>query len=458
VKSASERIDLFKAERLECVSRMSAITSLADEDGRDALNETEEAGWTKAKDRIDTIDRSLVRLDVEENLSMQRAAEADPVVTDAAIQIEVLDPRDDDPSLLMVQRAAMMYRAGGNPEGAAEIARSYGDPLLEKLCRVPMAVLDKVRRADQDVGDTTTATWAAELVEWRRASEQFIELLRPQSILMQLANRTMDFGTNRTILIPRQDGGATAAWVAEGAPAPVGALVTGEETMKPHKSMTLMAVTNELITYSSPSVLAIVRDDLVTATAIFLDTVLVSETARNVGTTPGGIFSTGANVLTGDSTVGVAYTRANVDIMAAQNAMEAANIPPGGWVWIMNPSNRTEAAHIQNDIGAYIYRDEILAGQLSGHGILTSTTMTADEVGLVSPNQLLVALGRNVQVDFSRDATIHMEDATPLATPTMSAYQTDSTVARVLVEVDWLRRHGTAFTIVNAVDWFGTTT
>jgi hypothetical protein len=163
-------------------------------------------------------------------------------------------------------------------------------------------------------------------------------------------------------------------------------------------------------------------------------------------------------VLTGDSTVGVAYTRANVDIMAAQNAMEAANIPPGGWVWIMNPSNRTEAAHIQNDIGAYIYRDEILAGQLSGHGILTSTTMTADEVGLVSPNQLLVALGRNVQVDFSRDATIHMEDATPLATPTMSAYQTDSTVARVLVEVDWLRRHGTAFTIVNAVDWFGTTT
>ena len=122
----------------------------------------------------------------------------------------------------------------------------------------------------------------------------------------------------------------------------------------------------------------------------------------------------------------------------------------------MNPIQAMRIALTQNAGGEFVFAAEINAGTLAGYPVLQSTTITAGMVILIDAADFVSATGDEMRFDVSDQATLHMEDTTPLpiatgpqgtgvlATPTRSLFQTDCLGLRMVMDLNWaLLRTGT---------------
>ena len=101
--------------------------------------------------------------------------------------------------------AMALARSRGNVMAAAEIAKQAWGSTTPKW---------NVLRAAVAAGTTTDATWAAPLAPYQNMQSEFIELLRPMTVLGQINGlRAIPFHVN----MPRQTSGASAGWVGQGA-------------------------------------------------------------------------------------------------------------------------------------------------------------------------------------------------------------------------------------------------
>jgi len=96
---------------------------------------------------------------------------------------------------------------------------------------------------------------------------ELIELLRAELIIQRLGVRMMDGLIGSPVVIPKQTGGATAAWLGENAQLPQGSITTGQLQLQPHKLGVFLPISNDLILLSNPGVEGIVREDLARAMA-----------------------------------------------------------------------------------------------------------------------------------------------------------------------------------------------
>jgi hypothetical protein len=119
---------------------------------------------------------------------------------------------------------------------------------------------------------------------------------------------------------------------------------------------------------------------------------------------------------------------------------------------------------ITNTNGAFVFRDEIGNNRFQGYPVVQSSTVTAATVLLIDAADFFTATGDAPQFTASDQATLHMEDTTPLAigtagapatvaAPVRSLFQTDSLAIRMTLDMNWsMRRTGTvAYTAV--VTW-----
>ncbi len=312
-----------------------------------------------------------------------------------------------------------------------------------------------IAKADQTVGTTGVSGWASELVQ--QAWSDFLQALTGFSIYPALRAKGigLSFDGLGTVNIPsRTAGGAGGGFVAEGSPIRVGRITTANTTMTPKKLGVIVPFTRELAKRSTPAIEALVRQAILEDTASILDAALLdaaaSSTARPAGLLNG--VSAAASGYGGGDFLAVVNDFKN--LVAPFIASDAAD----NITVIMNPAQGLSLSLMPNSNGDFGWFSEIQ----KRFNFVESTHATANRLVAIRNSDFATALGDAPEFDISEQATVHMEDTTPLeivsgtgpttADPVRSFFQTATIGVRMLMDVSWkMRRSG-------MVQWIDTTT
>jgi len=315
-----------------------------------------------------------------------------------------------------------------------------------------------VAKADQTVGTTGTAGWASELVQTTYAD--FVQALTGFSIYPALRDRGigLSFDGAGTVSIPsRTAGGAGGGFVAEGSPIRVGRITTAATTLTPKKMGVIVPFTRELAKRSTPAIEALVRQAILEDTAAVLDAALLDAVASSTARPAG--------LLNGVSAVGVGY--GGGDFQAVIEDFKALLAPfytangADNLTLIMHPSQALALSMMPGPgvDSRFGWADPLL----SRLTVIESTYATAGRLIVIRNSDFATALGDAPEFDISEQATVHMEDSSPLeivsgtgpttADPVRSFFQTATIGVRMLMDVSWTMRRSGMVAWLNGTTW-----
>jgi hypothetical protein len=315
--------------------------------------------------------------------------------------------------------------------------------------------LGVIVKADQTVGTTSVSGWASELMQTGYFG--FLNALQGYSVFPDLAGRGLSlmFDRYNSIVMPnRTAGGAGGGFVGEGSPIRVGRITTSSATLTPKKMGVIVPFTRELAERSTPSIEAIVRQAILEDTGAILDPILLDATASSTSR-PAGLLNGVSAVASGYA--GGDYQAVREDFRALLAPFFTANAADGITV-IMNPAQGLNWSLMEGPMGDPAWAERIR----SRVTIVESTRATANRL-IAIRNSDFVAAGGNPAFDMSEQATIHMEDTTPLeivsgtgpttADPVRSLWQTASVGVRMLMNVSWTMRRTGVVQWIDGTSW-----
>jgi HK97 family phage prohead protease/HK97 family phage major capsid protein len=305
---------------------------------------------------------------------------------------------------------------------------------------------------------TTTAGWAAELVQLAQAD--FLANLVPTSVFPRLSNlgASLAFGPNAgAIKIPSR---ATTpsiggSFVAEGAPIPVRRFGTTSITLSPHKVGGLAVFSREIAMYSNPAIESLIRENITLDTSINIDGLLLDNVAVSV-TRPAGLTN-GVTPLT--ASTAHSYTAILADLQALTNPFYAVN---AGRVLclLLNPIQGQQLLFAPGPTGVPFGWTQQFTTRFN---VIESTSVPANQVYMIDAADFVSVSGAP-EFEVSEEATLHMEDTTPLnigtagapatvAAPTQSMFQTAQIAIRMLANVTWAMRRPGMVQFMTGVNW-----
>jgi hypothetical protein len=202
-----------------------------------------------------------------------------------------------------------------------------------------------------------------------------------------------------------------------------------------------------------PAIEGLLRNAIQEDTAVSIDTVLLDTNAATA-IRPAGLRN-GVAALT--ATAGGGFTALVGDIKQLSGALlTATNGNIRQMVFIMNPQQALSIAFTQPAVpgGLFPFANEIANNRLAGRAVIQSGTVPLGVVIAVDAADFVSVNGENPRFEISDQATLHMEDTTPLAigtagspnsvaAPVRSLFQTDSMALRMILPMNWaLRRTG----------------
>lgn len=453
----SEQIKKLLADRAEKLKKLETLSNgcvTKDANGVESIrpfSADEQKQFDDGKAEIEKLDKQIGDLRAMESMM---ASQAQPVVppqggpTPAApaptpgAEVRAFKPF---PAQAFTRMVGVMAAAKGNLSIALQLAGRYKDqtPEVEAVIR---GMIDAGNRTDVftkaavAAGTTTGTNWALPLVQYETMVNEFIELLRPVTVVDRLADRMRRVPFN--IRIPTQTAGATAAWVGEGQSKPVSALAFDAVTVPFTKIAVIVVITQELARFSNPSAELLVRNDLRDAVAQFIDTQFLDSTvAPSAGLRPGGI----TNGITPIASTGDDVGTITADLAGAVLAMTTANIPMTSPVWLMSPTAANVLRYLRTAQDVFAFRDEMNAGNLLGIPFIVSNNVPAGEIILVDLAEILFADDGDVAIDASDQASLQMDTApaTP-PTPLVSLWQQNMLGIKAERFIYWQRRRTAA--------------
>jgi HK97 family phage prohead protease len=331
----------------------------------------------------------------------------------------------------------------------------YGDDALTR------AMLELyTQRAATVPATSTQAGWAAELFQIQYG--EFFDALLPESIYSPLTGRGLraTLGRFGQINMPTRNltPSIAGSFVAEGAPIPVRQGAFTSVTIGLKKMAVITSYTREMAEHSTPMIEMLLRQQIQDDTSIAVDSVLVD---NNVATTvrPPGLRSYGAGLT---PTAGGGFNALVADIKQLIGALAAVN-SMRRLTWLMHPSQKVSITFAQSQLGTFPFAAEIENNNLAGYPVIVSSTMPLGTVILVDAADFVSLSGDDPRFEVSDQATLHMEDTTPLAigtpgtpptvaAPVRSMFQTDSLALRMILPMNWIMRRP-VISWVAAVTW-----
>jgi len=454
-----KQIDALRKKRNEHLDAMTKLSDLAANDNR-LFTADEQAAFDKDQKEIGDIDGQLKRLEDVERLSMQRATPAVGPLDPPRAQVV---PFKAFPGQAFTRMVLAVARTKGNFQAAAEQASRWKDqtPEVEIVLRAIANTGEfpsEVHRAAVAAGTTTNPTWAGPLVYAQNLTSEFIDLLRPATIIGRLPLRPVPFNVS----IPRQTGAATAGWVGEGQSKPVSPLAFDRLAIPWAKTAVITVITDELARFSDPSAEQLVRDDLVEAIRGFLDVQFIDPTVAPLANVrPGAITNgTAAQVLVVPST-GSTFPTVQRDITTLLQQMAARNLPMTSMYWIMNPAARILIGSLRTaqDLMAF---PEISQMRLAGFPIIESNHVATDGAGLTNlilldASHIFHASDPTIDVTASNEASLRMDTAptTPPAadtSPLVSLWQQNMLGIKAEQYQYWMRRRDAVVGMITGFD------
>lgn len=423
----SEQIQHFQAKRAEVLAGMDALITKGT-----TLSQDEDAKYQAAEAEIAAIDQHLDRLKAAE----ARQAKAAKPVAGSHISVEDNAPKGTD----FVRYTKSLALAKGNPMQAVEIAKAagYGNRV------------ETVLKAAIAAGSTTDAGLSV-LVENQLMTSEFIDLLRPATIVGKLSGVR---NVPQNIRIPRATSGTSANWIGEGKAAPITNAAFGDLEVGSHKLGAIAVFTEELLRRSEPAAEILVRDDLLNAVVQAVDVAFIDQANAGIaGVKPASI----ANGATTAAASGTTAAKVRDDVKAAYGVFVAANQPIASGVWIMHPSTALSLSMMVNattGLREFPGVDFVTGGTFEGLPVVLSTNVPGTPVAgydliLAVQNEILLAEG-SLAIDASREASLEMDTApvhdskTPTPAQLVSLWQTGAMAIKAIRGITWTRRRPTA--------------
>jgi HK97 family phage prohead protease/HK97 family phage major capsid protein len=323
--------------------------------------------------------------------------------------------------------------------------------------------IDYCAKAASAPAMTTVAGWAQELVTQIQAD--IMETLMPKSVYPRLAalGLSLSFGRSGRIIIPTRSRTPTIAgsFVGEGAPIPVRQGAFTSQTLVPKKMAVITTWTREIDESSVPAIEGLLRQAIQEDTAVSLDSVLLDSGAATAIRPPG--ILNGVAGLT--PTAGGGFTALVGDLKQLSGALLTATQGHlRALCWLMNPQQVLSASlTAAPGVGAFPFKDEIAGGTLLTYPIIDSGTVPLGTVIALDAADFVSVGGEAPRFEISDQATLHMEDTTPLAiasgsgptvaSPTRSLWQTDSLALRLILPINWTLRRTGVVSWVAGVTW-----
>ena len=454
----NERLVQLRTQRGEKVTAMETLLSKANDEGR-SFDETEQAAFDDCKSVISSLDKQIDNCEEMERATMKSASNAAASAATASTGSSVdlgqrgfTVHRNLPKGTAFTRYAMSLAAAKGNTMGAAEIAKERWKDTPE---------VETVLRAAVAAGTTTDTTWAAPLAQYTNMSQEFVELLRPETFLGRMTGfRNVPF----QVRMPRQTAGASAGWVGEGAPKPVSALAFESITIPHTKTAVIVAITEELARFSSPSAQAAVQQDLVSAIAQFLDQQMIDPTVAAVSDVSPASLTFGAPTSDSQGTTVAAVTN---DLNTAMTYMAVANIPLRSRYWLLHPRTANYLMTLRTAQDIYAFRDEMSRGTLLGVPFLLGGNMPLFDqtspstpgsletyIVLVEASEMFVADDGEVMLDVSREASLQMlTNPAGGAAQTVSLWQNNLVGIRAERYIYWATRRPQAVYIIKQVTY-----
>lgn len=454
----AEQIKSFKEALEQKSARQTELLESAE--GR-TLDAAESEEFDTLSDEISATETHIKRLETMEKSAI---ANAKPVTDVSGMQERgqrsaaiVKSVKNEEPGIGFAKFALAMYAGKGDVSSAKAFAehKFSNDARLQGIMKAAVAA-----------GTTTDPTWAGNLVELNTLSSEFIEFLRPRTIVGQ-------FGTNGipalrrvpfNVRIPGKTGSGTAAWVSEGFAKPVTSSGYDARELKWAKIAAISVITEELARFSDPSIQALVRDDLAEAVIERMDVDFINP-AKAAGT---GASVSPASVTNGVTPIQSSGTDADsirADIAALWAQADETNLPTGSAVYITDAKTARQLSLLRNPLGSVEFPGVTMTGgNLDGIPVIISNYVPSDSGGslfiLAFASEIYLADDGVVTVDISREASILMDSAPNMnsGTPTGSAqlvsmFQTNSMALRAERYVNWAKRRPQAVSYLENVSW-----
>ena len=483
-KTISEQLAALEAKRASNEARMNELMSKAMDEGR-STDDSEKEEFDNLQSEVEQIDADLQRFRSLERMNLAKAKSVSEVKTveegqqaRAGGYIRVRGP-DLPPGIRFARAVKCLGLAQGSRHGAAAIAEQfYGDDqgvvdTLKAASRHGELSDLVVTKASVPAGTTTETTWAAPLVRSDSVFADFLEFLRPQTIVGKFGTdgvpplRRVPF---RTALIAQTTGGA-GYWVGEGQPKPLTKFDFTQTSLTPTKVANIAVVTEELLRDSSPSAETLIRDSLAAALIAKLDTDFVSATGAVAGISPAGI----ANGVTAIASSGVTQAAVLADIQAIMAPFIAANNIPTTGVWIMASTTAMALGLMLTSLGQAAFPTVTMAGgSLYGMPVIVSDYVPGGGGSPASRMVLLVNAGGiyladegGISIDMSREASLEMLDnptnavslpggspaGQPVHTTMVSLWQVNAVGFRAERTITWAKRRTSDVQMLSNVVW-----
>lgn len=493
----AQRIKEFQAARAAKVAQLETIAGKALEEGRNK-DAQEQEQFNELSAEIEAIDAELKDLERLKKLSLAKAtaaAGAGPGEEDDEID-------GDDPMAGQRAAAARIQRGASGAAGVQTrflvkplekgimfaryvkcLGAAYGDmatalalaksnyPDTPQIAQVIRAGLkggiaeNFLQKASVAGGTTTDATWAGPLVQYVQFMGDFVEYLRPQTILGKFgtgnipALRQVPFN----IHIRGQTSGGSSYWVGQGKAKPLTKADFNDTYLGWAKAASISVLSEDLLRFSNPSAEALTRDMLAQSLAGRLDTDFVDPTKVAVANVSPASVTNGS---TTTNSSGTTAAHCRQDIAVLLGGFIAANIQPTSAVFIMQATTAVQLSLLRNAFGQREFPDiTMYGGTLEGIPVITSQYVPNESGGamliLLNAQDIWLSDDGAVTIDASREASLEMADnpasnsGTPTAAQMVSMFQTNSVALRAERFINWQKRRAAAVQVIDNVNYTG---
>lgn len=414
-QTTTEQITAFEQTRTNKSARMVELMTL---DPGVTLDEKGIEEYDTLKREVKSIDDHLGRLRELEALNVAAAKPiADPIAKPApVIAVKALVPK----GTAFIRYAMALVNGRGDSMRAIECAKQWKDTTPEVELMVKAAVAP---------GDTVTPAWAGVLVQFRNATDEFLELLRPKTIIGKVTGlRQVPFMTQ----VPVQTGGGTYGWVGQGAAKPVGKLALTTTALQFSKAAGIIVITEELAKLSTPSAEGIVRADMIAGMAQFLDAQFIDPAVAAVpNVSPASITNGADTAASTDDPFG--------DLHAIASYFATNQIGLSGLTVIMSETNALTMGMFRDANGIRLFPGmNAEGGSAEGLNVIASNAAGTNVIAF-QPSGILYADEGGVNIDVSREASVVMDSAPVGGAALTSFWQNNLVGLRAERMINWLR-------------------
>lgn len=290
----------------------------------------------------------------------------------------------------------------------------------------------------------SSPVWGTELVYQNNLASEFVELMRPMTIIGRITGlRNVPFN----VRIPTQTGGSTVNWVGEQAVKPVTELDFGTVTLPYDKIAGIVVLTEELVRLSTPSAEATVRRDLTEQIAQFMDEQFLDPTITATDNRPASITNGVASPAASGDDADALYT----DLNTALATFDNANLGTESVHIIMPPALARGISTMRNALGQSEFPlMNPQGGTLMGYPVIVSANAPDGTIVLVKANEILIADDGRVTLDASNQATLDMAGG---SSPTFSLWQKNCIGIRAERWVTWKPRRSSAVAVIDTASY-----